>query len=52
MMCELLSPGVENRKEADFRAEVFGVACDRQQSFRGGAKEQGHTERPIDLYVL
>src|SRR5947208_2524737 len=36
---KVLPPGVEHGQEAQFHTEAFGVACNREQSFRGGAEE-------------
>src|SRR6266852_1850227 len=45
---ELLTPGMQNAKEADFCTEVFGIAGHFEKSFRTGAKQ----EIVDDLLVL
>jgi hypothetical protein len=45
---EILSPTVQHAEEADFRAEMLGIACDFQKGFRTGAKQ----EIVDDLLVL
>jgi hypothetical protein len=45
---EFLSPAVQHAEEADFRAEMLGIACDFQKGFRTGAKQ----EIVDDLLVL
>ncbi len=37
---ELLTPGVQHGEEADFRAEVSGIASDFQKRFRTGTEQQ------------
>ena len=37
---QFLIPGVQHAEEADFRAEVFGVARDLQEGFRAGLEQQ------------
>ena len=37
---ELLIPGVQYAEEADFRAEVLGIAGDFEKGFRTGAKQK------------
>ena len=39
MKLEVLSPTVQDGKEADFRTEVFGVGCDGFQSLGCGPEE-------------
>jgi len=39
-MFELLFPGVEHAKEADFGAEMFGVAGDLGKGFGSGLQQQ------------
>jgi len=45
---EFLSPAVQHAEEADFRAEMLGIACYFQKGFRAGAKQ----EVVDDLLVL
>src|SRR6267378_7113935 len=45
---ESLTPAVQHAEEADFRAEMLGIACDFQKGFRAGAKQ----EVVDDLLVL
>src|SRR5947209_1896297 len=45
---EFLTPAVQHAEEADFRAEMLGIACDFQKGFRTGAKQ----EIVDDLLVL
>ena len=45
---EFLTPAVQHAEEADFRAEMLGIACDFQKGFRTGAKQ----EIVDDLFVL
>src|ERR1700758_3805444 len=40
MQGELLTPGMQHAEEANFRAEVSGIASHFQKSFRAGAKQQ------------
>src|SRR6267142_5147585 len=40
MQVEVLSPRVEDGEEADLGAQVFGVACDGEQSLGNTAKEE------------
>jgi hypothetical protein len=40
MQGELLTPGMQDAEEANFRAEVPGIASHFQKSFRTGAKQQ------------
>ena len=37
---ELLTPSMQNAEEADFCAEVFGIAGHFEKSFRTGAKQE------------
>jgi hypothetical protein len=37
---EFLTPAVQHAEEADFRAEMLGIACDFQKGFRAGAKQE------------
>src|SRR6266852_8805929 len=37
---ELLTPGMQNAKEADFCTEVFGIAGHFEKGFRTGAKQE------------
>src|ERR1700688_909923 len=37
---ELLIPGMQHGEEADFRAQVFGIASDFEKCFRTGAEQQ------------
>ena len=39
MVQQILPPGVENGEEADFGAQMFGVAREGEQGFRSSAKE-------------
>jgi hypothetical protein len=39
MVQQILAPGVENRKEADFRAQVPGVGGNGLESFRCGPEK-------------
>lgn len=39
MNLEILSPGVKYGEEADIGPQVFGIGCDRLQSFGGGLEE-------------
>ena len=39
MEVKVLAPGVEDGEEAEFRAQVFGIAADGEQRFRGGSEE-------------
>ena len=45
---EFLTRAVQHAEEADFRAEMLGIACDFQKGFRTGAKQ----EIVEDLLVL
>src|SRR5215467_13041355 len=40
MQTELLTPGVQHAEEANFGAEVTGIASDFENCFRTGAKQQ------------
>src|SRR6202171_44732 len=40
MKPELLTPSVQHGEEAEFRAEVSGIASDFEKSFRTGAEQQ------------
>jgi hypothetical protein len=40
MMLEFLIPGVEHTKEADFGAEMLGIASDFEESFGAGLQQQ------------
>jgi hypothetical protein len=40
MESKFLTPGVQHGEEAEFRAEVFGVASDFEKSFRTSAEQQ------------
>ena len=40
MESKFLTPGVQHGEEAEFRAEVSGVASDFEKSFRTGAEQQ------------
>ena len=40
MMFEFLIPGVEHAKEADFGAEMFGIASDFEEGFGTGLQQQ------------
>src|SRR5229473_6782591 len=40
VMFELLIPGVEHTEEADFGAEMFGVASDLEECFGAGLQQQ------------
>ena len=40
MKFEFLTPGVQHAEEADFSAEVFGIAGDFEKRFRTGAKQK------------
>jgi hypothetical protein len=48
MMFEFLIPGVEHAKEADFGAEMFGIASDFEEGF-GAALQQQMVE---EFFVL
>ncbi len=48
MVEQALAPGMQDREEADARAEVPGVCCDLEQGVRNGAKEQT-VENPLIL---
>ena len=48
VQAELLTPGVQYAEEADFRAQVSGIARDFEKCFRTGAKQQAIDE----LFVL
>jgi hypothetical protein len=48
VMFELLIPGVEHAKEADFGAEMSGIASDFEESFSSGLQQ----EMVQDLFVL
>jgi hypothetical protein len=39
MKVKVLTPGMEHRKETDFRAHMLGVAGDGEQGFGSGAEE-------------
>src|SRR5881227_2209699 len=39
MKVKVLAPGMEHGKEADFHAQMFGVAGNGEQGFRRGAEE-------------
>jgi len=39
MVKQILAPGVKDRKEADFSAEMFRIGGDRQQRLGGGTEE-------------
>src|SRR5271170_2050214 len=41
MKMQVLTPGVQHRKEADGSAEVPGISGDGEQSFRGSLKQDG-----------
>ena len=45
---EFLTPAVQHAEEADFRAEMLGIACDFQKGFGTGTKQ----EVVDDLLVL
>jgi hypothetical protein len=40
MESKLLTPGVQHGEEADFRAEVSGIASDFEKCFRTGVEQQ------------
>jgi hypothetical protein len=40
MMQQILTPGMEYRKEADLRPQMFGIGGYLQKSFRTGAEQE------------
>ena len=52
VMFELLIPGVEHAKEADFGAEMFGIAGDLEEGFGSGLQQQMVLSRLLPVHAL